>query len=323
MKQKNIQDFERESGRSSLIIGLVCIGFGIVLGAVVAKDTSVVSGVIIFIIMLAAGLFAMNFKKLERASRAKRADPTSSAYQKKQQRLEKVGQALREKSRHHKTLHDETNLRYMTIAGVILGIMVLINAVSFFVFYSYSVIMIVFALCALAFFIYTLTGKEYKSALAAFANYGCDEKQAEEIFSNMYLYRDAGSNTVALGERFLILKSMNNLVPTERLVWVFPRLQWVYNYTNGIYTGRSDKYSLNFCMKNGDYYNVEVDQAAIPCIMEDIQALRPGVVCGYSEEISDLYARDPAGFEEAEKTVPADPCAMLAPSEDEQPPKRK
>ena len=94
MKQKNIQDFERESGRSSLIIGLVCIGFGIVLGAVVAKDTSVVSGVIIFIIMLAAGLFAMNFKKLERASRAKRADPTSSAYQKKQQRLEKAAYEL-------------------------------------------------------------------------------------------------------------------------------------------------------------------------------------------------------------------------------------
>ena len=107
------------------------------------------------------------------------------------------------------------------------------------------------------------------------------------------------------------------------MVWVFPRLQWVYNYTNGIYTGRSNKFSITFCLSNGEFFNAVVDEAAIPLIIDDMQKLRPGVVCGFTEEISDLYGQNHSAFEEAEKNIPADPCAMLAPSEDEEPPKRR
>ena len=78
MKQKNIRDFERESGRSSLIVGLILIAFGVLLGVVVGKDTSVISGIICFLIFTAVGVFVLCFKKIERAAREKAADPTSS-----------------------------------------------------------------------------------------------------------------------------------------------------------------------------------------------------------------------------------------------------
>ncbi|MBQ5317296.1 MAG: hypothetical protein J6I96_07055 [Oscillospiraceae bacterium] len=322
-KQKSIGDYERDSARSGLIVGIVIIVFGVLMAYFVGRDTSLVSGIVIFVITLIAGVFAILYKKIERYVRKKNDDPNSTGFASKQKSLERQRESIYRKSRNHKSLHDETNLRYMTIAGVVLAILLTINLALLLLDGSYSILMVVLLLCSIAFFVYALTGKEYKVALAAFARYGCDEKQAEDIYKDMYLYRAIGGDMIALGDRFLMLKSVNNLIPTNKVVWIFPRLQWVYNYTNGIYTGRSNKFSITFCQSDGGFFNTVVDEAAIPLIIEDMQKLRPGVVCGFSEEISNLYGQDPAGFEAAEKTVPADPCAMLAPSEDEEPPKRK
>ncbi|MBP0955067.1 MAG: hypothetical protein J6M90_05405 [Oscillospiraceae bacterium] len=313
MGRKSVGEYENESRRSVVTAGIVFIVFGVLMGFAVGFSTGAVSGVIAFVIFEAVGVFLLCFKDIEKKIRERNDTPGTEEYANKQTAMDVRRKQIYEKAVHHSSLRSETSMKIIGISGIILGAVVVCNIVML-VSGSVSVLMLVLLALAAVMFVLSLFGKDYKRTIAAFARYGVDEKQAAEIYKNMHVYK--AGDMIAVGDRFLMPGSTADIIPVKRIVWVFPKLKWIYNYTNGIYSGRTNEYSILFCQSNGDIHDMKVDEAAIPLIIEDMRRCRPGVVCGYDEKLSQLYNSDPRGFEEAEKTVPQDPCAMLMPSFD-------
>ncbi len=313
MGRKSVGEYENESRRSVVTAGIVFIVFGVLMGFAVGFSTGAVSGVIAFVIFAAVGVFLLCFKDIEKKIRERNDTPGTEGYANKQTAMEERRKQIYEKAVHHSSLRSETSMKIIGISGIILGAVAVCNIVML-VSGSVSVLMLVLLALAAVMFVLSLFGKDYKRTIAAFARYGVDEKQAAEIYKNMHVYK--AGDMIAVGDRFLMPGSTADIIPVKRIVWVFPKLKWIYNYTNGIYSGRTNEYSILFCQSNGDIHDMKVDEAAIPLIIEDMRKCRPGVVCGYDEKLSQLYNSDPRGFEEAEKTVPQDPCAMLMPSYD-------
>lgn len=313
MGRKSVGEYENESRRSAVTAGIVFIVFGVLMGFAVGFSTGAVSGVIAFVIFEAVGVFLLCFKDIEKKIRERNDTHGTEGYANKQTAMDVRRKQIYEKAVHHSSLRSETSMKIIGISGIILGAVAVCNIVML-VSGSVSVLMLVLLALAAVMFVLSLFGKDYKRTIAAFARYGVDEKQAAEIYKNMHVYK--AGDMIAVGDRFLMPGSTADIIPVKRIVWVFPKLKWIYNYTNGIYSGRTNEYSILFCQSNGDIHDMKVDEAAIPLIIEDMRRCRPGVVCGYDEKLSQLYNSDPRGFEEAEKTVPQDPCAMLMPSYD-------
>ena len=313
MGRKSVGEYENESRRNVVTAGIVFIAFGVLMGFAVGFSTGAVSGVIAFVIFEAVGVFLLCFKDIEKKIRERNDTPGTEEYANKQTAMDVRRKQIYEKAVHHSSLRSETSMKLIGISGIILGAVAVCNIVML-VSGSVSVLMLVMLALAAVMFVLSLFGKDYKRTIAAFARYGVDEKQAAEIYKNMHVYK--AGDMIAVGDRFLMPGSTADIIPVKRIVWVFPKLKWIYNYTNGIYSGRTNEYSILFCQSNGDIHDMKADEAAIPLIIEDMRRCRPGVVCGYDEKLSQLYNSDPRGFEEAEKTVPQDPCAMLMPSYD-------
>ncbi|MBQ9208235.1 MAG: hypothetical protein IJ149_01475 [Oscillospiraceae bacterium] len=313
MGRKSVGEYENESRRSVVTAGIVFIVFGVLMGFAVGFSTGAVSGVIAFVIFAAVGVFLLCFKDIEKKIRERNDTPGTEGYANKQTAMDVRRKQIYEKAVHHSSLRSETSMKIIGISGIILGAVAVCNIVML-ISGSVSVLMLVLLALAAVMFVLSLFGKDYKRTIAAFARYGVDEKQAAEIYKNMHVYKVG--DMIAVGDRFLMPGSTADIIPVKRIVWVFPKLKWIYNYTNGIYSGRTNEYSVVFCQANGDIHDMKADEAAIPLIIGDMRRCRPGVVCGFDDKLSQLYNSDPRGFEAAEKNVPEDPCAMLMPSFD-------
>lgn len=222
--------------------------------------------------------------------------PGTSAYDKHNASLRKKAQIFYDKLYTHRSLHDEFSFAKMALSGGIFGVLFLITVVMFFAGY-YSVLVLIGDVCVLVVFIYCLTGKPYRSLIALYAPYSADETEAARDFETSAYVNDM-TGKMAMGKVYCIVTQPKERVfRREEILWIFPRLRYVYNYMNGIYTGRSEKASLLFCLKNGDMVEGEIERAA--CIAMLRKAHEDGIICGYSRELCDLYMDNRETFPEA------------------------
>ncbi|MBR4224556.1 MAG: hypothetical protein IKR73_07070, partial [Oscillospiraceae bacterium] len=298
-----------------LIFGTLLIVAGIAMAIALFVEGNIAAGIVAGIICCGLGAFVFSIDGIQKKRYKERNSPGTKAYEGHQRVLNDQKQRVYNKAHHHKTLHDEVNFRSMMIAGVIFGVLALINIIILFASSSWYPILVLAAVIALAFFIYTLTGKDYKDLILKYGAVYADEQMAEADFRTASLYR-AQSGPLIIGEKYAVIPSEGKkVIMSDTITWVFGRKQWVYNYTNGIYTGRSDRFYVYICTTDGYMYNCVVDEAAMYVIIDDVLTRLPSASAGYSTEMEDVYRADPAGFAAAAKPA-VDKYTIIEPTEE-------
>ncbi len=311
MANKSIKQLEKEKNRSFFILAAFALAIGIAL-FFTGGDAKWVS---IVFFAAAAALVAAGIIGIKKGP--KYDDPGSPAALRHTQAMKVKADKIRERAHSHNSLSDESSMRPMIISGVVFGVLALLNlGIWFFTGYIY-IWLIIALVITLVMFIIFLMSKDHKKLLKQFEAYGYDEAGAEEIFKDMALIRGGGFN--AIGREFFITDTKNGrlLLKTEELVWAFIRKQWVYNYTNGIYTGRSDNFYVIYLSNDGGYMESKASEAACMAVIDELCDIIPGFTAGYSKEISDIYSEDPASFKG--KALPyVDRYSMLQPTPEDE-----
>lgn len=164
----------------------------------------------------------------------------------------------------------------------------------------YVVLTAAAAIGALIFFIYSLTGKDYKRALAAFKAVGGSKEEAEREFAEGALFR-CGGDAVCVGRDciFGCMGLKTEVIPMKIVVWMFMNQKLQYNYYNGVYTGKTKQFFINFCTSGGRIFTYSCSEEGGILIIDEVHHNDTGVLAGWSDELWKLYAKDPAGFLEA------------------------
>ncbi len=301
---KTQEDFEKESLRSNIIAGVLLLAAGI--GIAIVSEAEI-SGIAVGVILSLVGLFLLLSKKFERAREHKLTDENSSAFQKQRAELELKTEKIRKKAHDHKGLREEVYMRQLNIAAAILAVLAVLSVILFFTDgLPYVLIALDFAM--LLYFIYTVTGHGYKKALKCYEAMGADKYTAEEDFKNGALFKENDA-VLCVGKAFVFYNTSGNncnILDNNRIQWVFPRKKTVYNYYNGIYTGKTVRYSLIFCMDDGSVYEFNCNEAAYTSVIDEIRMLELFIITGWSDELSELYGNEQKNFKfaAAELTLP-------------------
>ncbi|MBQ7782499.1 MAG: hypothetical protein IJ368_00875 [Oscillospiraceae bacterium] len=301
---KTREDFEKESLRSNIVAGVLLLAAGI--GIAVVSEAEI-SGIAVGVILGLVGLFLLLSKKIERVRERKLADENSSVSQKKRSALEAKAARCREKSRNHKGLRDEVYMKQLNIAAAILAVLAVLSLILLYTDgLPYVLIALDFAM--LLYFIYTVTGHGYKKALKCYEAVGADKNTAEEDFKNGSLFTE-GDAVICVGKLFVFFNTSGNncnILKNDCIQWVFPRKKTEYNYYNGIYTGKSIKYAMVFCMADGSVYEFVCAEEAYALIIDAVRSLGLFIVTGWSDELGELYGNEQKNFKlaAAELTLP-------------------
>lgn len=296
-REKTTEDYEKDSAVSSVIAGVIMI---IIALWILATNVTWVSFAI-SLLLIAVGGFLIFIKRAERKREAALKDensPQSVSYRKG---LEKKIQRAAQKAHAHKGFKGELYYRTVKIAAFVFVLML------FFLFVMlmestlmYVVLTAAAAIGALIFFIYSLTGKDYKRALAAFKAVGGSKEEAEREFAEGALFR-CGGDAVCVGRDciFGCMGLKTEVIPMKIVVWMFMNQKLQYNYYNGVYTGKTKQFFINFCTSGGRIFTYSCSEEGGILIIDEVHHNDTGVLAGWSDELWKLYAKDPAGFLEA------------------------
>ena len=200
-REKTTEDYEKDSAVSSVIAGVVCI---IIALWILTLNITWVSFAISLLLIGLGAFFILrkrSEKRLEEALKDENS-PQSVSYRKG---LEKKIQRAAQKAHAHKGFKGELYYRTVKIAAFVFVLTL------FFLFVMlmesslmYVVLTAAAAIGALIFFIYSLTGKDYKMALAAFKAAGDSEEEAEREFAEGAVFRS--TDMVCVGRNYIFCR---------------------------------------------------------------------------------------------------------------------
>lgn len=295
-REKTTEDYEKDSAASSVIAGVVCI---IIALWILTLNITWVSFAISLLLIGLGAFFILrkrSEKRLEEALKDENS-PQSVSYRKG---LEKKIQRAAQKAHAHKGFKGELYYRTVKIAAFVFVLTL------FFLFVMlmesslmYVVLTAAAAIGALIFFIYSLTGKDYKMALAAFKAAGGSEEEAEREFAEGAVFRS--TDMVCVGRNYIFgrMGLKTTVIPMSSVVWMFMNQKLQYNYYNGVYTGKTKQFFINFCTSDGRIFAYSCSEEGGILIIDEVHHNDTGVLAGWSDELWELYAKDPAGFLEA------------------------
>lgn len=296
-REKATEDYEKDSAVSSVIAGVVCI---IIALWILTLNITWVSFAIALLLIGLGAFFILrkrSEKRLEEALKDENS-PQSVSYRKG---LEKKIQRAAQKAHAHKGFKGELYYRTVKIAAFVF----VLTLFFLFVMLMESTLMYVVltaaaAIGALIFFIYSLTGKDYKRALAAFKAVGGSKEEAEREFAEGALFR-CGGDAVCVGRDciFGCMGLKTEVIPMKIVVWMFMNQKLQYNYYNGVYTGKTKQFFINFCTSGGRIFTYSCSEEGGILIIDEVHHNDTGVLAGWSDELWELYAKEPAGFLEA------------------------
>lgn len=296
-REKTTEDYEKDSAVSSVIAGVIMI---IIALWILATNVTWVSFAI-SLLLIAVGGFLIFIKRAERKREAALKDENSPQSVSYRNGLEKKIQRAAQKAHAHKGFKGELYYRTVKIAAFVF----VLTLFFLFVMLMESTLMYVVltaaaAIGALIFFIYSLTGKDYKRALAAFKAVGGSKEEAEREFAEGALFR-CGGDAVCVGRDciFGCMGLKTEVIPMKIVVWMFMNQKLQYNYYNGVYTGKTKQFFINFCTSGGRIFTYSCSEEGGILIIDEVHHNDTGVLAGWSDELWKLYAKDPAGFLEA------------------------
>ena len=296
-REKATEDYEKDSAVSSVIAGVIMI---IIALWILATNVTWVSFAI-SLLLIAVGGFLIFIKRAERKREAALKDENSPQSVSHCKELDRKIQKAAQKAHYHKGFKGELYYRTVKIAAFVF----VLTLFFLFVMLMESTLMYVVltaaaAIGALVFFIYSLTGKDYKRALAAFKAVGGSEEEAEREFAEGALFR-CGGDAVCVGRDciFGCMGLKTEVIPMKIVVWMFMNQKLQYNYYNGVYTGKTKQFFINFCTSGGRIFTYSCSEEGGILIIDEVHHNDTRVLAGWSDELWELYAKDPAGFLEA------------------------
>lgn len=311
-KQKTSEDYEHDAVISSRIGGGLILAVGILIAAAtLASDdkTGIVSALIIAPVIIAASAFIMTMPRREKKREEALKDPDSNAFRKESEKLKAEIDKLRSKAHSHKGLREHYFVRPIFISGAFLAA-VLILDVILFLFVGISVFMIVIGVIALVVFLFFVSGKDFRRVVKKFTDAGIPEDDADRMFSESDVYRSF-EGTIMINDRFIFCYGADRIVPREEICWAFIQKKVIYNYYNGIYTGKTEKRKLVIITDSG-FTEMEASRAVCGIIIGELAA--KGITAGYSAELMDFYqdSSSPQEFrEKAHELAPSSPYAEM------------
>lgn len=295
-REKTTEDYEKDSAVSSVIAGVIMI---IIALWILATNVTWVSFAI-SLLLIAVGGFLIFIKRAERKREAALKDENSPQSVSHRKELDRKIQKAAQKAHYHKGFKGELYYRTVKIAAFVF----VLTLFFLFVMLMESTLMYVVltaaaAIGALIFFIYSLTGKDYKMALAAFKAAGGSEEEAEREFAEGAVFRS--TDMVCVGRNYIFgrMGLKTTVIPMSSVVWMFMNQKFQYNYYNGVYTGKTKQFFINFCTSGGRIFTYSCSEEGGILIIDEVHHNDTRVLAGWSDELWELYAKDPAGFLEA------------------------
>ena len=297
-REKTTEDYEKDSAVSSVIAGVIMI---IIALWILATNVTWVSFAI-SLLLIAVGGFLIFIKRAERKREAALKDENSPQSVSHRKELDRKIQKAAQKAHYHKGLKGELYYRTVKIAvGLLIFALFLLLFVIAESSLPYIIIAGAMAIGAVIFLIHAASGKDYKQALAAFkAADGGSAEDAEREFAEGALFR-CGGDAVCVGRDciFGCMGLKTEVIPMKIVVWMFMNRKLQYNYYNGIYTGKTEKYFKNFCTLGGRVFSYSCSGEGGILIIDEVHHNDTRVLAGWSDELWKLYAKDPARFLEA------------------------
>lgn len=292
--KKSLEQLEKEKVRSLLIAGAIIAAFGILLFFIRDNTVTSATSYIVGSIFLTAGLVILARGVIAKKKGIEYDDPNSPrAIAHKNKILSRLP-AAREASHRHGTFRDETKVYSVTFGGIFMGVMFAINLALLVFRGSIYWIMLIMLVISIVLFVALVLNKDDKKLMAAAAEKGYDINEINADFAASACYHN---NFFAIGRKFLFTNDL--LVPLSGLIWAFPRKQWVYNYINGIYTGRSNRFFLELYFDDGRSVELSCQEMTCYLAIDELRAALPSLTTGYSKELSEAlyqYEKDPHSF---------------------------
>lgn len=309
-KVKKTEDYEKDSAVSSVIAGVIMI---IIALWILATNVTWISFAI-SLLLIAVGGFLIFMKRAERKREAALKDENSPQSVSHRKELDRKIQKAAQKAHYHKGLKGELYSRTVKIAvGLLIFALFLLLFVIAESSLPYIIIAGAMAIGAVIFLIHAASGKDYKQALAAFeAADGGSAEDAEREFAEGALFR-CGGDAVCVGRDYIFgcMGLKTEVIPMKIVVWMFMNRKLQYNYYNGIYTGKTEKYFINFCTSGGRVFSYSCSEEGGILIIDEVHHNDTRVLAGWSDELRNIYANSPAEFTDAAVgTVMPSPYAL-------------
>ncbi|MBQ5418157.1 MAG: hypothetical protein IIU25_04000 [Oscillospiraceae bacterium] len=292
--KKSLEQLEKEKVRSLLIAGGIISAFGILLFFIRDNTVTSATSYIVGSIFLIAGLVILARGVIAKKKGIEYDDPNSpKAIAHKNKILSRLPKE-RETSHRHGSFHDETKVYSVTLGGIFMGVMFAINLALLIFKGSIYWLMLIMLIISIIVFVALVLNKEDKKLMAAAAEKGYDINEINADFAVSACYHNS---FFAIGRKFLFTNDL--LVPLSGLIWAFPRKQWVYNYINGIYTGRSNRFFLELYFDNGRSVELSCQEMTCYLAIDELRSVLPSLTTGYSKELADAlyqYEKDPHSF---------------------------
>ena len=310
-KQPTIRELEKQkrlsmfgSGAFFLIVAvlLFCAGFE-------HNDNMLTTTIIGIIMLIVAGIFVFKGIKMKNEAPGGMAQPNSPQAIKHAEKIRAQRVKLDRLASDHGTFKHDSIVAKSVLMGIITAILLVANVILL-LFGRFSWIAVFLFVLMFILFIMALTGSFYRSSLKKFLAAGLTEELVEQEYHHGRVY-NVSTNTICVGQDYLLC-SANGAVRIEDAVWAFGREHWVYNYTNGIYTGTTHEYHIILLNAAGDHFEFSCDEASYTLILRDLMCANPYLICGYTEELKNLYNADPASFRQR-AVMPPDPFRRMVP----------
>ena len=310
-KQPTIRELEKQKRNSMFYAAGVFLFIAVLLfwAAIDNKDTSLTVIIVGIIMIIVAGIFVVRGIKLKNETPGGVPSPNSPQAIRHAEKIRAQRVKLDRLASVHGTFKHDSIVGKAVLTGVITAIVLVANLILL-LFGRYSWLAIVVFVLMLILFIMALTGAFYRSSMKKFLAAGLTEELVEREYHHGRVY-NVSSNTICVGQDYLLC-SANGALRIEEAVWAFGREHWVYNYTNGFYTGTTHEYHIVLMNARGDYFEFSCDEASYTLILRDLMCANPSLICGYTEELKDLYSADPASFR-TRAVMPPDPFRRMVP----------
>ena len=310
-KQPTIKDLEKEKRRSFFGTAAFFLIVAILLywTSIDNKDTSLTSFIIGSIMLIVAAVFFVKGIKMKNEVPGGMPSPNSPKAIRHAEKIRAQRVKLDRLASVHGTYKHDSIVGKSVLMGVIAAILLIANVILL-LFGRFSWIAVFLFVLMFILFIMALTGSFYRSSLKKFLAAGLTEELVEQEYHHGRVY-NVSSNTICVGQDYLLC-SANGAVRIEDAVWAFGREHWVYNYTNGIYTGTTHEFHIILLNAAGNHFEFSCDEASYTLILRDLMCANPSLICGYTEELKALYNADPASFRQS-AVMPPDPFRRMIP----------
>ena len=313
-RDDSLERYEHSSLINSIVSGiiLILIFIGGEIFCIYSLFTSSEDSSYIFIFMFIlllfgiGGVLQITMKSREKKKEERKYISGTSENTKYERNKEISIQKIRDKSQKHGSFFKELYIKPLIISFISLVVVTGIIAALYFLAamdhsqydgFTTGIGVLVEAVMLLV-FVFSLSGFNYRKAKKVIKKDGLDFEDIEREFLEGSLYSSGIQTILCIGQlhSFYFTGSKFYVINNTDIRWVYLYTTKVFQYTNGIYNGSRNEYSIKIGLFNGAVYTIPIPMFADHVIVADYMDQHIKAVYGYSDFRNEAFSRDPYHF---------------------------